>query len=335
MRNNTLIADRTALNGRAMPVIVIQRRRQLQAMAEAIEPIWHGQSAKTVFLHGPSGAGKSSSARHLLQRMQTRSRAVHTAYVNCWDAYSRFDLLRALVRGLGLRVLQGKASAKELAFRLDKACQAAPCVLALDEVDQLEQKKVLYTLGQLPAGLLLVSNDDTALSQLDERIRSRLGPMERVHFPPYQRPELEDIVAARAQHALRPDALSNAQIRQIAATAGGNAHLAIESLRLAAEAAERQNREAVADADVHKAVEQARRTVRTKRLDRLNAHQKLLYDLIKAAGEVPAGELHARYRERADEPLTERAIRNYLHKLEKYGFIRKKGTGRWRTYSSR
>lgn len=58
----------------------------------------------------------------------------------------------------------------------------------------------------------------------------------------------------------------------------------------------------------------------------------MLYRIIKSEGELKAGELHEKYKERADNPVVDRTVRKYLGKLERLGLIETEGEGRWRVY---
>lgn len=199
MMDNYVIQDASALHEDYLPEQMIHRIDQLKLMSQAIEPILQDHDSKNVLLYGPSGAGKTTTAKFYLEYLFEQSLKVKTVYVNCWHDYSRFDLLSALVRGLDVNIVKGRISSNELLFRVQNACTRNPCVFVLDEVDFLEDKKLLYRLGSTSAGLILITNDARSLYRLDERIKSRLGPLERVHFPAYNYAELADIVEMRAE----------------------------------------------------------------------------------------------------------------------------------------
>lgn len=330
-----IIRNPEVLSEEHLPEQVIHRFNQLKVVAGSVEPLLHGKSSKTVLMHGPSGSGKTTTARFLLDKLKEQDHRIRTAYVNCWRFSSRFDCLTAVAQGLGLPKTIGKISSSELRFKIESIAERTPCCVVLDEADQLEMKRVIREIGETRAALILIMIDDRDLFRLSEAIRSRLGPIERVHFPTYTISELEDIIESRAELALMSGKLNKGQIRRIAVCAGGNAHLAMESLRLAAERAEEKNSLRILDEHVSFAVENARRSYHTKSLGRLNEHQRLLLEIIKEAGEIPTGEVHKKFRERAQNPVSERTLRNYLHKLEKYGFVKAKGFGRWRVFEVR
>lgn len=329
----SIIRNPEALTESYLPEQLLYRWNQVKMIASAIEPILESKDSKTVLLYGPSGAGKTTAARFFLGYLKDQNPSIKTTYINCWNDHSRFNFLLSLAKELGITILQGRVSGGEVFFRIEKACQKSLCTLVLDEVDQLEDKRLLYRIGSLNTGLILITNDDRALYRIDERVKSRLGPLEKVHFPAYTGQELADIVEGRAHIALRPQSLSKAQIRRIVACAGNNAHLAMESLKLAAERADAGNATKILDEHIDFAVENARRSYSTRSLGRLNDHQRVLFEIIRK-GNIGAGQLHKAYREKMKEPMTERAVRNHLQKMVRYGFIKSKGEGRWRVYCS-
>jgi len=65
-----------------------------------------------------------------------------------------------------------------------------------------------------------------------------------------------------------------------------------------------------------------------KTVDRLHKHQQAVYNVLKEGGKMPPGEIYERYRERVDDPNSDRTIRSYLKKLEHYDLIQSMGSTR-------
>ncbi|MDY6777412.1 MAG: hypothetical protein SVU32_01995, partial [Candidatus Nanohaloarchaea archaeon] len=59
-----------------------------------------------------------------------------------------------------------------------------------------------------------------------------------------------------------------------------------------------------------------------------------IYD-VSEEGEIEPRELYDRYREKVDDPKSERMLRNYLNKMVHYNLVDAEGEGRWRVYRSR
>jgi len=328
----SIIKNKEVLSESFVPEQVLHRMDQLKIMAQGVEPILSRKSSKTVLMYGSSGSGKTTSARHFLNVLGEQDHKVRTAYVSCWKNYTKFHFLKAICEELQLNTNLGNVSSIDLCNKIERVCMDSPCLIVVDEFDRLEEKDELYNLREFGVSLILITSDHRNLFRLKSRIESRLGVLEKVHFPPYKWQELADIIESRGELALMPQVLSKAQIRRIALCSQGNAHLAVESLKLAAERAEDSNCSRILDEHVEFAVGSAKSVYSTRSVSRLNEHQKVLLEIIKEKGEIKAGELQRTYKERMKTPASERTLRNYLHKLEKFGFIRMKGMGRWRVY---
>lgn len=330
---SSVIVNQEALTEEFLPEQILHRMDQLKMIAQAIEPVFSGHSAKTVLMHGSSGSGKTTSARHLIERLKEDHRVL-TAYVNCWKNYSKFHFLMAICKELRLNTHLGNISSIDLLNKIEKACMGKPCVMVVDEFDRLAEKDELYSLRGIGVALILITSDERNLFRLKSRIASRLGVLEKVRFAPYKWQELADIIEGRARLALRPESWNKGQIKRIALTCGGNAHFALEFLKLAAERAEEKNSLRILDEHIDFAIGNARRREVNSEAN-LNRHEARLLELIKRHREIPSGDLHRKFREESDDPVSERTLRNYLHRMERNGLIRMRGAGRWRVYSIR
>lgn len=67
---------------------------------------------------------------------------------------------------------------------------------------------------------------------------------------------------------------------------------------------------------------------------RFTADQRILYEIVTELGEVPPSTLYEEYRARADDPKSDRMVRNYLQKMERYNLVRAEGENRGRMYCS-
>jgi Cdc6-like AAA superfamily ATPase len=125
-----------------------------------------------------------------------------------------------------------------------RAYDGPPCVVILDEADQLDDRSVLYDLYALSGiSMLLIANDtDAVLAGADERLTSRLRGREHVRFDRYGVAELTAILAARARWGLEAGAIDRAELETIADAAAGDARVAISILRSAARRATREER---------------------------------------------------------------------------------------------
>jgi Cdc6-like AAA superfamily ATPase len=186
----------------------------------------------------------------------------------------------------------------------------------------------------MPAfSLVLIANREAELfARADERLTSRLRGSESIRFDRYGLEELTSILEARARWGLAADAVTTDRIRAIADAAAGDARVGISILRNAARKADRADRETITDELVDAAIPAGRSDVHRKNLDTLTPHQRTLYEVVDDAGAIEPGPLYERYRERVDDPKTDRTVRNYLSKMVQYDLLVAEGTSRDRVY---
>ena len=249
-------------------------------------------------------------------------------YVNCWQNFSEFRTLYRILDGLGKTIdIHRQSMPRDELYERLRTYDGPPCVVILDEADQLEAKRLLYTLHKLPQfSMLLIANRERELfASADERLTSRLRGSERVRFDRYSADELVSIMAARARWGLEADAIADDQLATMADAAGGDARVALSILRTAARQAHQQYEAAIPEAHVER---------HEKDVETLNSHQYTLYEIIEDYGEISPSDLYEEYKERMDDPKTNRTVRNYLSKMDQYDVIEAAGTSRDRTYRS-
>lgn len=331
-----MIRDARVLQAEFVPDEIEHRNAEINALSNTLKPIMDGQPGEPSLLLGPSGAGKTCTAQYTIEQLREQVLDINTQYINCWQDYARFQVLYRLLETIGeTATIHRRSTPKdELLDRL-KEYDGPPFVVILDEVDQLEDKRVLYDLYQTRRiTMVLITNRERDLfSQLNGRLRSRLHPCTRIQFEKYPLDELVSILAARARWGLTGD-VTERELRLIADAAAGDARIAIGILRNAARLATQSDSQFSPEI-VRKAIPEGRQDVRQKTVEQLTAHQRALYDILCERGELEPGTLYEAYRDRVEEPKTKRTVRNYLNKMEHYRLILADGKKRARTYRPR
>jgi Cdc6-like AAA superfamily ATPase len=259
-------------------------------------------------------------------------------YVNCWYTPSRFRILYDILRQTGhvFDIHRKGTATDELLELLARKGKKSLRVVILDEVDQMDDGRVLYDLLR-PGNvcLILISNSSTVLHKADPRVVSSMASAERIEFPAYSAGELADILRGRAEWGIVPGAISGRQIEAMAEAAGGDARAAIGMLRAAAEKAESEGSERIRDEHIKCEAPGAGKKEEL-RAGLLGEHEALLLEAIKEKGEISPGELYAEYfsrcADRGVNPAVERTVRKHLERLAKQKMIVAKGEGRWRVY---
>lgn len=337
---NQIIKDARVLTEHFIPSRILHRDGQLSTIQFCLAPVVQKKRMRNIFLYGPPGSGKTCIARYVCEELTAHAPAAVYVYVNCWKYPSRFKILLSLLNSLGvvLSVHRKGTPTDELLDVLRKKTKDRHLVVILDEIDKAEDSNVLYDLLETDnVGLILVSNEETALRDLDERIRSRFASAEHVEFYRYKRDEMVDIVKDRAEWGLVPGVIKRSQLGTIAENANGDARIAIDTLRVAAEFAENADAPRITDAYIEKALPKVAVLSDTKKLEMLNVHQRVLYEIIAKHREVEPVLLYTEYeksmRNQKMEPMVERTLRKYLDRLVVSGMVEARGDGRWRVYA--
>jgi Cdc6-like AAA superfamily ATPase len=216
---------------------------------------------------------------------------------------------------------------------LERLANAKKIIICLDEVDQIRQPQVLYTLARYGFGLIMISNHSFINWDLDGRIKSSLI-LNEVEFKPYSRDELFDILNQRVSFALRPRSIETDLIRTIAVMAGGDARVGLLILKASAKNAEARGSHSVTLDDVKSSMKGARRLRVSYLLKKLNDHQRVIYDILKRRMRMTSGELYNEYCKSVTKPIGQRWYGTFMHGMVEMGLVRMEGKGRWKEYEA-
>jgi archaeal cell division control protein 6 len=342
--------SREILRESYVPTRLPHREHQTRQVAEILAPSLKGELPSNILIYGKIGTGKTAVVAQVRQDLERRSQTtkpIAFVSVNCGNIDTAYSLLQTIGNTFAAkesdRIPTGwsldrvQAQMREL---LD--ARKSIVILILDEIDRLVARSgdgVLYTLAQMNTELTTarvvlvgISNDLKFTSNLDARVRSRLNE-EKILFPPYDAPQLQDILRDRALEIFREGVLDSGVIERCAAYAAlenGDARRALTLLRLAAEMAERDRARRITPDHVVKAKNRVEQDIIIDCCRTLPSHCKvLLYAILLAyerrRGGVLTGEVYNGYTKLAQklglQPLHNRSISNYLSELESLGLI--------------
>ncbi|MFC6616114.1 Cdc6/Cdc18 family protein [Halopenitus salinus] len=331
-----MIRDARVLRAGFVPREVEHRDAEVNHLSSVLEPITNDEPADTAIVTGPSGAGKTCISKFVTERLREEVLDVEATYVNCWRNHTRFRALYQILDDLGTTIDIHRQSTPhdELTNRLQEY-DGPRTVVILDEVDQLEDPSIIYTLHDLPqfAIICIANTEEELFSQIDDRLVSRLRSSEHVRMDKYHDDQLFDILRARAKWGLDEDVIVDDQLYRIADAAAGDARLAIGILRTAASKADRENCDRITDDILLDSAEDARAQIKQKSLESLTPHQRVVYEIVRDHGPIGPSEIHEHYSDDVDDPRTKRTVRTYLSKMVQYNLLEAEGTSRDREYS--
>ena len=343
--------SREVLRDSYVPPRLPHREDEIRQVSEVLAPALRGDVPSNLLIYGKIGTGKTAVVAQVRQDIQRRaepSSSLTFVTVNCGNIDTPYSLLQTIgntfARSDGERIPTGWALDRvQAAMRRLMDAKGGTILLVLDEIDRLVARSgdnVLYTLSQInteleSARLVLIgiSNDLKFTNHLDARVRSRLNE-EKILFPPYDAPQLQDILRDRAREAFRDGVIDPGVVERCAAYAAlenGDARRALALLRLAAEMAERDHAKRITRDHVVKAKNRLEKDIIIECCRSLPPHCKvLLYAILQSYERrrtgVLTGEVYDNYKRLAERlglpPLHARSISNYVSELESLGLIR-------------
>lgn len=329
-----MLRDATVFDDDHLPREIVGRNAHMNEVTDALAPIEDGFRAENCYLFGPSGAGKTTVARAAVRELRKEVLDVPTAYINCWQDYSRSGVLERTAKELTGAAVPKNAPARNILEKLQQGLDS-PSVIILDEVDQLRDPDILYDFHSIRglSWICIANREIDLVARMDERVRSRISVGYRVQFDRYDVDTVTEILDRRAREGLEPGAVERDTLEKIARLADGDARRGITALRVAARMASQDGLSSIPRQIVDDAVADAEEEVRQKTISKLNHHQRVLYECIEADGPLIQKELYERYQAEHPDPITLRSLReSHLPKLEHYNLIETDRTGGGKKY---
>ncbi len=326
MDDAPILINEEALTEAFVPTRLLHREGQVRELERCLSPALKNRSIENIFLIGTSGTGKTTVVKWILESYFKEL----SAYVNCWKYRTPHEVLTEILLSFQVPV-HGRESTGELTKALEKSAQKTKRIVCLDEVDRLKDFDLLYVLARSGCGLILISTRCHVLATLTNRIRSSLALTE-IEFLSYKAEELYDIIRDRAEYAFRPGVLKNDLMRIASVAAQGDARKAIEIVRKAAKKAEIRYLNEVTIKELKESIAESNKLRMIYPIDKLNEHQKAIYEILEKNRRMPSGALYGEYRALTRAPVVDRAYRNYMQKMVNLGLIKAEGKGRWKSY---
>lgn len=277
--NNKIFINREVLRHSYRPHILPHRRPQIDQVASILAPALRNETPSNILIYGKTGTGKTACTRYVGMELEMASTQMGTTcrvvHVNCEVIDTQYRVLAQISKSLlgDAEIPSDKTRShipmtgwptdqvyQELKSQLEAA--GGVLVIVLDEIDKLVKKsgdETLYNLTRINTDLkrskvsmIGISNDLSFKDFLDPRVLSSLSEEELV-FPPYNAPQLCDILQQRADSAFVQNALDDGVIPLCAALAAqehGDARRALDLLRVSGELADRADVDRVTEVHV-------------------------------------------------------------------------------------
>jgi cell division control protein 6 len=354
LKKKPLFIDREWLSTSYIPATLPHREHEITELANILAPALDLNAPSNIIVYGKPGVGKTAAITLVGKELERKAieigKRVSVIHINCQYTDTLYRILNTLAQQfidhlsndrpfIGLPT--DEVYAKTLSL-LDTTNRAV--IIVLDEIDKLKEDTALYLLTRInndlhntKVSIIGISNHLRFTDFLDARVKSSLS-QETIVFNPYDAEQLQDILRARSQQALKPDVLSVEVIPLCAALAAqehGDARKALDLLRVSIEIAERRCDHAVTSKHVRLAQNKIEKDRIAEVIHSLPAQERLLVHAIrvlqrcnKHMGNPSAmitGELYSQYVEISKTvhytPLSQRRVADFISELDSLGII--------------
>jgi cell division control protein 6 len=368
LTGNNIFKNREVLRHSYRPQILPHRHPQIDQVASILAPALKNETPSNIVIYGKTGTGKTAVVRYVGSELENASSQMGTScrvvHLNCEIIDTQYRVLAQISKSLSGEdeIASDKTRSvipmtgwptdqvyQELKNQLETT--GGVLVIVLDEIDKLVKKsgdETLYNLTRINTDLkkskvstIGISNDLSFKDFLDPRVLSSLSEEELV-FPPYNAPQLCDILQQRAEIAFLEGVLEEGVIPLCAALAAqehGDARRALDLLRVSGEIADREESEKVGEKHVKQAQAKIETDSMVECIATLPTQSKIvLYSmlLLDHMGQniFTSGEVSRIYQEIAPvmdlDILTHRRITDLISELNMLGVINTRVVSRGR-----
>jgi cell division control protein 6 len=332
LSESKIFKDEQVLFSEYLPEMLPHRDQQIKQLANNLLPASKGRKPQNTFLSGPPGIGKTVATKFVFREFEEYSDRVKTIYINCWDYRSAHAVLSKVAIDMGGFVQRRGMSKDEILERLVEVCKKKnkSIVVCLDEVDQLvfKESETLYDLLRInqyitnPVGLVFISNSPDVFLNVEPRIKSSLT-VDSLEFKSYSLAEMKDILQERIELGYRdvPEQGVLLLSANHAVNNGGDVRIGLECLLKAGRLAEQEGSDRVCVSHV-KRILPGVQPVKPKILEeRISETEKAILDIVKEKNSWTSGELYEYYCKKTENPVTERAFRDFVNHLAEIKLI--------------
>lgn len=319
--DESLFKNELALDYSFLPKILPHREQQQKYIATIIKPLLSEKNGKNLFIYGAPGIGKTAAMRFVLNELEEETEEVVPIYVNCWQKNTTFKILEEICNVLGYRLTHNKRT-EELFQVVKNMLNKKAAVFVFDEVDKLEEIDFLYAILEeiYKKSILLITNYNDWMHNLDDRVKSRLMP-ETLEFKPYNFQETRDVLKQRMEYAFVSNVWDDDAFELIVKKTAEleDIRVGLHLMREAGNVAEDKSSRKITLEHSKDAITKIDQFTIKKSID-LTEDEREILDIIKKNSEKKIGDLYIIYKEQGGK-LVYKSFQRKIEKLSKNKFV--------------
>lgn len=326
----SLIKNENALDFDFIPKLIPHREREQEQVALAIKPLFEDRNGRNMFIYGSPGVGKTVATKHVLRELEEKTDEIKVIYINCWQRNTSYKIAVAICEEIGYRFVQNK-NTTELFQLIARITNESAAVFVFDEVDKVEDTDFLYHLleGIYKKSIILITNYETWLLNLEERVRSRLVP-EKMEFKQYNASETFSILKNRLSYAFPEGVWKDGAFEIVAKKTSElkDIRSGLFLLRESAFAAESKAKRFIESEDVKTALSKLNDFTIKNSENLEDDETKFIYEIVKENSGSKIGDLFTIYQDKGGKS-SYKTFQRKIEKLSEGKFIKTtKSTGK-------
>ncbi|WP_049981523.1 ORC1-type DNA replication protein [Halolamina rubra] len=351
--DESVFRDESVFEVDYVPETFKHRESQLESLKYALRPAVRGSRPLNTVIRGPPGTGKTTAVQKLFGELSVEAPSVRTVRVNCQVDSTRYAVFSRLFQSVfDYEPPSSGVSFKKLFEQVSDRLveEDEVLIVALDDVNYLfyenEASDTMYSLlrahethAGARIGVVVVSSDLSlsVMDELDSRVQSVFRP-EDIYFPPYDAPEIVDILRERVERGFHDGVLSAPELDRVAelTAESGDLRVGIDLLRRAGLNAEMRGSRTISEEDIEDAYERSKYVHLARSLRELSDSERALVRVVAEHGGEQAGDVYEAFHEQTDLGYTRYS--EIVKKLEQLGVLETEyadveGRGRSRSLS--
>jgi len=321
-KGGSIFTNELALDYNFVPRLIPYREMQQKYIASCIKPIFANRNGKNIVIFGPPGIGKTVATRHILNEIEEETDDIIPIYINCWNKNTSYKVVIEICDILDYKFTQNKKT-EELFEIVKNILNRKSAVFVFDEIDKAEDYDFIYTLLEdiYRKSIILITNYKSWVTELDDRIKSRLVP-EMLEFRAYNQEEIKGIIKERASYAFIPQCIHESVFDFVAKTTmenGGDVRTGIYLMRESGLLAEEKGSGCITIEHAQTASKKLA-DFSIKKSEELDEDLQKIFTLIKMKNGGKIGDLFKFYQEEGGN-LSYKSFQRKVAKLEENRFI--------------